>query len=525
LERKLAAILCADVHGYSRLMGEDEEATLGTLTSHRKLIDSQILTACSPRSSKLSGSLFLMFSCTSAVERSGSGTAGDATNCTQVLARRRVIVRWARGHCRNSCPGPASVAQAAADPCVDSAAGEAGAASAEYSIDAVLPFTNLSGDAQQEYFSDGISDQLISDLSRLPGLFVIARNSSFSYKGKVTKEREIGKELGVKYVLEGSVHKAADQLRIGVQLVDASTGTEEWTARYDRPLKDIFAVQDEIVGKVVTTLGLLLKLDAMKAPHGVNMGPTDNLEAFDDFLRATGYVWRMTKDDNARARLWLQKAIALDPNFSAAYSFVGLTYCYDTFNQWSENPQADLGRASKLAQKALALDDSNSDALVVLSSIDWQQRRTDQAVAEAQRAITLNPNYAAGYQALAIAENTEVNPEEERHAAEQAIRLDPAARDSYEFLLGLAYIEMGRYQEALPFLKRTIAAYPNHMGAHLGLIVAYGELGRDQDARAEAAEVMRISPKVVLVPPEKGIFKDADFNKRVWEDFRKAGLK
>jgi adenylate cyclase len=177
---------------------------------------------------------------------------------------------------------------------------------------AVLPFTNLSGDPQQDYFSDGISDQLINNLSRLPGLFVIARNSSFADKGKATKESEIGKELGVKYVLEGSVRKAADRVRIGVELVDANAGTEEWTARYDRPLKDIFAVQDEIVGKVITTLGLLLKVDEMKIPHFGSSQPTENLEAFDDFLRATEYVFRANKDDSAKARQWLEKAIDLD---------------------------------------------------------------------------------------------------------------------------------------------------------------------------------------------------------------------
>ena len=132
---------------------------------------------------------------------------------------------------------------------------------------AVLPFTNLSGDPQQEYFSDGISEQLINELSRLPGLFVIARNSSFAYKGKAIKEHEVGRDLGVRYVLEGSVHKAADQLRIGVELVDTTSGTEMWTARYDRPVKDIFAMQDEIVRKVVTTLGLIFKLDQLNVPH------------------------------------------------------------------------------------------------------------------------------------------------------------------------------------------------------------------------------------------------------------------
>jgi adenylate cyclase len=336
---------------------------------------------------------------------------------------------------------------------------------------AVLPFTNLSGDPKQEYFSDGISDQLINDLSRLPGLFVIARNSNFAYKGKTTKESEIGKELGVKYLLEGSVHREADQVRIGVGLVDASTGTEKWTARYDRPLNDIFAVQDEIVGRVVTTLGLLLKLDEMKLPHSGNAQPTANLEAFDDILRAVEYFWRYTKDDNRTARQWIKKAIELDPKFAAAYAFLGWTYFYDAWNQWSENPHTDFERSRELAEKALALDDSNSDALALLSDVDWNERQFDQAVDNARRAIVLNPNYARGYVALSDALETVGKPEEALSAIEKAIRLDPSGQDAYAIEVANAYFHMGRYRESISTLKRNLAAYPNNLVAHLGMVL------------------------------------------------------
>jgi adenylate cyclase len=624
LERKLAAILCADVFGYSRLMGEDEEATLRTLSSHRKIIYSlieqhhgrfvnsagdsvlaefasvvnavqcavEVQTALKADNANLPAERRMEFRIgvnLGDVMVEGEQIYGDGVNVAarleslaepggiyisgtvheqirdklglayedrgeqavkniarpvhvwRVLLDGTAVSRGTRRISRSYWRGgvlsltglaiivgtivlvqnlslksphthasiPPQEKPALPLPSIPSIA--------------VLPFANLSGDPNQEYFSDGISYQLINDLSRLPGLFVIARNSSFAYKGKPTKESEIGKELGVKFVLEGSVRNGADQLRIGVELVDAVTGTEMWTQRFDRPLKDIFAVQDEVVGKVVTTLGLIFKLD--RSQHWTGAPTTNNLEAFDDFLRGVDYGFRLTRDDNAKARQWYEKAIKLDPNLSTAYSSMGLTYCYDTFSQFSENPRADLERASELAQKALALDDSNSDALVVLSDIDWLQRRSDQAVADAKRAITLNPNYAAGYQALSIAEISEVNPEEALHAAEQAIRLDPAARDSYEYLVGLAYNEMGRYREAIPYCKRTLTVSPNLMGAHLGLVLAYAELGRDEDAHAEAAEVMRISPHFVNAPPEKDIFKDAAFNKRVWNDFRKAGLK
>jgi tetratricopeptide (TPR) repeat protein len=352
---------------------------------------------------------------------------------------------------------------------------------------------------------------------------VIARNSSFSYKGKPITESEIGRELGVKYVLEGSVRKAADQVRIGVELVDASSKTDEWTAQYDRPLKDIFAVQDEIVGKVVTTLGLLFKLDEMKFPYGRPYSRTENLEAYDDLLRADEYLWRFTKDDNSRARLWIEKSIKEDPKFAEAYAFLAVTYWWDAWNQWSANPQADFARARELSQEALRLDDSNADALKCLSYIDFLQGRFDEAVADAKRAVAGNPNYAAGYATLSDALNASGKAEEALSAAEKAVRLDPAAQDFYLYAVGDAYVELGRYDEGVGLLKRHVAVYPNNLVAHLFIAVADVELGRDEDAHNEAAEVTRISPHFVLA----SVLATKNFTlHKNWEpDLRKAGLK
>jgi adenylate cyclase len=385
---------------------------------------------------------------------------------------------------------------------------------------AVLPFLNLSGDPQQQYFSDGISDQLINDLSRLPGLFVIARNSSFAYKGMATKEHEIGRELGVKYVLEGSVRKATDRVRIGVELVDASTETEIWAQRYDRPLKDIFAVQDEIVGKVVTTLGLILKLGGTKS---FVSRLSDNAEAFDDLLRAVEYYSRQTKDDNRKARRSLEKAVELDSRFADAYAWLGGTYRFDVLFGWSENPEADLARSSALEQKALALDDSNSMALAVLCYDDYLQGRYDRAVAEGERATTINPNYAPGYEALSVALVASDKLEEALGAAEKAMRLDPAAQDFYGYFVAVPLVLMERYQEAVPLLKRTVAMIPNQVWAHVMLVIAYTELGRGRDAEIEAAEVMRISPQLTLASLPKN--KNAALDNRLRSDLRKAGLK
>ena len=190
-------------------------------------------------------------------------------------------------------------------------------------------------------------------------------------------------------------------------------------------------------------------------------------------------------------------------------------------NIWSGDPQADVQRASELAQKALALDDSNSTALALLSYVDWIQRRFAQAVAGAERAVAANPNSAEDYDVLAVALNA-VKPGEALRAADKAMRLDPARQDFHAYLAGIAYNEMGRYQEAIPLLKQTVSTYPSMLSPHIGLIVAYVELGRDQDARAEAAEIMRINPQLKMRP---GPFKDEALNKRLLSDLRKAGLK
>jgi adenylate cyclase len=507
LERKLAAILCADVFGYSRLMGDDEEATLHTLTSHRKLIDSaieqhhgrfvnsagdsvlaefasvveavncavEIQTGLKEQNASLAPERRMEFRIgvnLGDVMVEGEQIYGDGVNVAarleslaepggicisgtaydQVRDKLALVYEDAGEQTVKNIARPVHVWRLLLDGATLPRRGtrqiprkywrsgilsltglaiivgtivlvqhlsfkpQATHASIppqekpalplpDVPSIAVLPFTNLSGDPKQEYFSDGISDQLINSLSRLPGVFVIARNSSFAYKGKVTKEQEIGKQLGVNYVLEGSVRKGAERVRIGVELVDTRSGTQMWTQKYDRPLKDIFAVQDEIIGKVLTTLSLIFKVHEMKLPHWTDWRPTDNLEAFDDFLRAIESEWRGTRDDNARAREWDEKAIELDPKFAEAYAFLGWTYCVDALNFWSQDREGGLKRSSELADEALTFDDSNSDALTLLAQVDGMQKRFDQAVAAAERAVAINPNYAKGYFALSGALN------------------------------------------------------------------------------------------------------------------------
>jgi adenylate cyclase len=624
VERKLTAILCADVYGYSRLMGADEEATLRTLSACRKIIDGLIESYRGRFVNSAGDSVLAEFAsvveavnCAVEIQTTlkaananlppprrmefrigvnsgdvmveGEQIYGDGVNvaarlenladpggiCISGTVHEQVRDRLAlsyedRGEqAVKNIARPVHVWRVLLDGTtatrrlphrylqrsVFSLTGlaitvgifvlvqhlslkpphtSASIPPAEKQVlilpnlpsIAVLPFTNLSGDPQQEYFSDGIANQLIEDLSRVPGLFVIARNSSFAYKGKTTTEHEIGTELGVKYVLEGNVRKASNRVRIGVDLVDAGTGEVVWTQRFDRSLNDIFTVQDEIVNKVVTTVGLLFQLHELNiAPNlaSYSFHPTDSLEAYDDFLRGLTYFYRQTRGENEKARHFFAEAIKLDPRFAEANALMGYTYFLSVWNQWSENPQADLQVASKLARKALALDDSNTDALGVLSLCDLTQGRPDQAVAEAERSIALNPNFASGYNVLSSALCNELKSAACLKAAETAIRLNPSAEDLYGLMAGIAYDQMGRYQGAVAILERAVAAYPNNLTARLALAMAYVELGRDQDAQLQAAEIMRLSPHFSVAAMPR--FKDEQYNQQVWSDWHRAGLK
>ncbi|HEV8714874.1 MAG TPA: tetratricopeptide repeat protein [Candidatus Binatia bacterium] len=386
----------------------------------------------------------------------------------------------------------------------------------------VLPFDNMSGDSGQDYFSDGLTDVLTSDLSRISSLFVIARNTAFTYKGKAANVQAVGKELGVRYVLDGSVQKTSEQVRIVAQLVDTTTGGHIWSQRYDRPLKDIFALQDEIVQKIVTTLKL--QLTVQEQGYSVRKH-TDNLAAYDAFLRGVAYFWRLTKEANAQARQLYEKAIALDPQYAEAYANLGSTYSIEWIWRWSADPQT-LERAFELVQKALALDDSLPVAHSRLGQVYELKQQYDQAIAEGERAIALDPNNADSYVWQAEALNFAGRPEEAVGMAEQALRLNPRSPPWYLFGLGWAYRLTGRYAEAIAPLKQYLTHYPNILGTHLTLAAVYSELGKEAEARAEAAEVLRINPQFSLEVHKQGApIKDPAVLARHLAALRQAGLK
>jgi adenylate cyclase len=637
VERKLTAILCADVHGYSRLMGEDEEATVRTLSAHRAIIDGlieqhhgrfvnaagdsvlaefasvvnaaqcavEIQTALKAENANLPPERRMEFRIgvnLGDVVVDGEQIYGDGINVAarleslaqpggvnisgsvheQIGSRLplsyedlgeqqvkniakpvrifRVLLepeasaassgqntQVIRKHWRKGALSLAGLALIAGivvlvqylslrAPTISASIPPAQPPALPLpdkpSI-AVLPFSNLSGDPQQEYFSDGITDDLVTDLSRVPGLFVIDRSSTFAYKGKPAKVQEVGRELGVKYVLEGSARKTADRVRINVQLVDAGTGNQVWTQRYDRQLHDIFALQDEIVQSLAATLHLQLTV----LQRGWFLPQrTKNLEAYDYFLRGFESLLSPTPDGLAKGRKMFERSVELDPGYADAYGALAVSYFLGSIWQFDKDPGV-LDRAAESVNKAIALDDSEADAYAVRGWIEGIKGQHDRAVADGKRAVSLDPNSAFAWIALADINDAECvfpagiappdwgtsKPEEVLAYAQKAIRLDPRHPEKYSMPEGVAYNGMGRYAEAVEALKRSDQDNP---WVHVNLVYAYSELGREQDAHAEAAEVLRLSLQFSLEGVERipGNWQGA-LGQRYLSDLRKAGLK
>jgi adenylate cyclase len=337
--------------------------------------------------------------------------------------------------------------------------------------------------------------------------------------------QDIGRELGVAYVLEGSVRKAGDTLRITAQLVDATSGDHLWAGHYDRPLRDIFLLQDEIETKIVTTLKLRLSLDKWREWVGQH---TDNLEAYDYYLRCVGYGSSYTEEGNAKGGRMCEKAIELDPAYADAYVQLGFHYFLGFGFQWSQYGGPDaLDRAIRLEQQAIGLDDANAVAHALLGRMYLSKRRYDESAAEVERAIALlAPGSAFGNFWVAFTLSRSGKPAESLAYVEKAERLDPQGRGLYEFERGNDYVLLGRYQEAAAVLRKHLVSYPNNLSGRLLLAVVYIELNLPDEARAQAAEVMRISPHFSIEAQKKIIpFKDQAAIERLAADARKAGLK
>ncbi len=387
---------------------------------------------------------------------------------------------------------------------------------------AVLPFQNMSGDPEQDYFADGVSEDIITALSKLSQLFVIARNSSFAFKGKNVPVRELGKTLGVRFVLEGSVRKAGNRVRITAQLIDATNDGHLWAERFDRDLTDIFAVQDDVTGKIVAALSVNLTQgdrQRLTAEH------SDNLEAFDCFLRGRELWWRHAKEPNSQARELLRRAIELDPDFAPAYAWLAAVHVHDYLNQWSAAPSQSLELAGEAVGRAVALDDRYPYAQFALAMTNLWMRRHDDAIRAAENSIALDPNFANGHVNLGVILHYAGRSEEALPCFERAMELDPLCPGMWLHFHGQVYFQMRRYEEAVSVLKRRIFRFPETDISRVLLAACYGQMGRLDEARVEWREALRVNPDYSLEHRRKVLpYKNpADFE-TVVDGLRKAGL-
>ena len=361
---------------------------------------------------------------------------------------------------------------------------------------AVLPFVNMSGDPEQDYFSDGLTEEIITALSNVPKLFVIARNSVFTYKGKSVKVKQVAEELGVKYVLEGSIRKAGDKIRITAQLIDAISGHHLWADRYDRNLKEIFDVQDELTKSIITAMQVKLTEgeQARVAAKGTN-----NLEAYLKYLQAMVYMRQFNIESNALAKQLAQEAIALDPEYDMAYITLSSTYQMDVWLGTSKSPKQSIAKSLELVKKAIELDPTNADAYGHLGFTYSMMGEPEKAVANAEKAVALNPNSAYNHMRLGHTLRFAGRNEEAIPEYLKAIRLNPIPPTNYLFGLGIAYCWTGQYEEAIKWCEKAVRQDPDSFLTRLMLTMVYSESGRMEDARSEAKEVLRINPKFSVV--------------------------
>jgi adenylate cyclase len=576
VKRKLSAILSADVVGYSRLMGEDEVATVRTLEAYREMLAEVIRNyrgrvVDSPGDNVLAEFASVVDAVESAVEiqkelktkneelpenrrmefriginlgdviEEGERIYGDGVNVAarieglaagggicisgtafdQVEGKLGLEFAYLGERSVKNIKKPVRVYRVDMEDGVSDEGISLGVPLPDKPSIAVLPFVNMSGDPEQEYFSDGITEDLITDISKISGLFVIARNSTFAYKGQSVDVRQIANDLGVRYVLEGSVRKAAGKVRINAQLVDSTTGSHLWAERYDGSLEDIFALQDEIAAKIVS--GLEVNLTAVERKRTGHKF-TSNVDAYDLFLRGRTEIYRFTETDNTEAKRNFERAIELDPNFAAAYAYLSFAHMVGWQYLWPGHGD-DLDRALEFAQKAVALDDGLGMVHTRLGWIHLFHGEHDKAIASFERGVALDPNDAEAYAYFAEALNYSGDPEKSIALTGKALRFDPLIPPNCAFHLGHSYYLLRRYDDAETMIRSAIDRAPAFPVAHLFLAVVYSEIDRVQEAAVEIETVLKLIPGYTLaVINQMYPYRSAEAKNRFLEGLRKAGL-
>jgi TolB-like protein/class 3 adenylate cyclase/Flp pilus assembly protein TadD len=581
VQRRLVAIFAADVAGYSRLMSADEEGTLAALTAHRNQLFEPTIAEYHGRIFKTTGdgllaefpSVLDAVRCATVVQEGmrarNAGAPEDGRIAFRIgvnlgdvivqngdvygdgvnVAARLEGLAEAGGICVSESVyqqvrgrlklvfedlGPTQVKNIDEPirPYRVILGGNADAPSATLARKApqppnkpsiaVLPFTNLSSEPEQEYFSDGISEDVITDLSKVSGLFVIARNSTFSYKGRSVNVPEIGRELGARYVLEGSVRKSGSRVRVTAQLIDAVTGGHVWAERYDRNLDDIFAVQDDVTRQIVTALEVHLRPGEGERVFGRG---TASFEAYDLFLRGRELIALHSRLEGRNGQQLVQRAIALDPNFGKAYALLSFARAHEFINQWVADPMAALRDGRALAEKALALAPRDAECHWAFSVILLWQADHERALHEARTCLELEPSSVDGYVQLGVALTYAGRPTEAIEAIKTALPLDPHYPDLFLHFLAHAQFNLENFAEAEALLRQRIARNPNSDISRVLLASIYGHTGRHDEARAAWQEALRINPSYSFAHRRNVLpFKYPADLERLAEGLRRAGL-
>jgi adenylate cyclase len=387
---------------------------------------------------------------------------------------------------------------------------------------AVLPFNNMSGDADQDYFSDGLTEQIINGLCKVPHLFVIARNSSFAYKGKAISVKQIAHELGVRYILEGSVQKAGDRVRITAQLIDAVTDYHVWSENYDRDLTDIFVLQDEIALSLM--YAMQIKLTSGEQAR-LWEGDIKNIQAFDKQMRGFECFYRLNEKDNNQARHFFNEAINIDKTSAMPYVMQGCTHIVDFWYGWKKSPLQSLEEAEKNVAKALALNDSLDMAHLLLGWIYLAKRKHEEAIIECERAVELNPNGADAHAHLALMHIHSDETELAIKLLKRAFRLNPIPPTIYYDFLAMAHMNNGKYEKAIELAKKGLRDNPDQIGIYNTLTACYSALNRIEEAHNTVDEILRINPDFSLEYYSKTLpYKNQETLNKYIEALRKAGL-
>ncbi|MCH8888066.1 MAG: adenylate/guanylate cyclase domain-containing protein [SAR324 cluster bacterium] len=582
-KRKLAAILAADVVGYSRLMGLDDEGTLRDLTECRDLFSSQagqyrgrivnthgdavlaefaavvdavncavaVQKALAERGAKQPEDRRMRFRIgvnLGDVLEEGGDIFGDGVNIAarleslakpggicisgsvyeQVATRLPFSFEDLGAQTVKNIARPVRVYRVlleGADEPGERDKSQGGSESpplVEKPSIAVLAFDNMSGDPEQDYFSDGISEDIITDLSKLSGLLVIARTSSFSYKGQKVDLRQMGEDLGVRFILEGSVRKAGNRVRITAQLIEAETGQHLWADRFDRGIEDIFAVQDEITEEIVTALNVTLVSGEQARIWRKSLR---NPKARELFYQGRDVLNKMTREAVSQAIGRFEQVIALAPDSPFGHAWLGLAHWVLVFRNWSENPGETLQTVIAHTKTALELDAENAEAHAIMGCALLLLRNFDEALQHAEHAVRLAPNSADVLQNSALICMMYGNFDQSIDLCRRALRLSPTTQSLLLNILGVSYREAGRFEDGIAILRRALALEPEYTPARFALLTVYCAAGRVEEARNTAREIAEIDPAFSLAEYTKRLpFRDAAVNERLMEQLKAAGV-